>query len=460
MLLSAQMAGDAESVRSAPAFLTGGGEAGALVRAIDWAQHAARPDRPAGRTACKTIVGTLLHSRHPMFLWWGPELIQFYNDAYLPELRPGQAPGGDGTARRRLLAGDLADHLAADRRRHAARATASWNEDQLVPIFRNGRIEEVYWTYGYSPVFDETGGVGGTLVVCTETTGARASASGGCARCARSSSDTALATSPTAVLERAAERVRAGEPPTSPSRCSTPSTPPCAAARSRAAIGVDGRALEALDAQSPRCGGRARRAAESPTPLPLPPRDRAAAGDPWPEPVAGVFVAPDRGRRRQATARLRRLRPQPAPAVRRRAIATIFVQLAEQRRPAQSRASRRSASRAVIERRAQQPARAGAGGDRADDRAGRTSSSSPTRSTSRWSAARPRRQDATSRRSPSCATRRSPASSIASTRPASRSSTNEMLVPLDRSGDGTRRGLLLQLQPRAAARRRPATSTA
>jgi CheY-like chemotaxis protein len=46
----------------------------------------------------------------------------------------------------------------------------SWNEDHLVPIFRNGRIEEVYWTYGYSPVYDDEGRVGGTLVVCTETT--------------------------------------------------------------------------------------------------------------------------------------------------------------------------------------------------------------------------------------------------------------------------------------------------
>ena len=35
-----------------------------------------------------------------------------------------------------------------------ARARPSWNEDQLVPIFRNGRIEDVYWSYGYSPVFD------------------------------------------------------------------------------------------------------------------------------------------------------------------------------------------------------------------------------------------------------------------------------------------------------------------
>ena len=47
---------------------------------------------------------------------------------------------------------------------------ASWNEDHLVPIFRNNRIEEVYRTYGYSPVIDDAGAVGGVLVVCTETT--------------------------------------------------------------------------------------------------------------------------------------------------------------------------------------------------------------------------------------------------------------------------------------------------
>jgi hypothetical protein len=49
-------------------------------------------------------------------------------------------------------------------------ARSSWNEDALVPVFRNGRIEEVYWTYGYSPEFDDDGKIGGTLVVCTETT--------------------------------------------------------------------------------------------------------------------------------------------------------------------------------------------------------------------------------------------------------------------------------------------------
>ncbi len=49
---------------------------------------------------------------------------------------------------------------------------ATWHENHLVPITRHGRLEEVYWTYSYGPIDDETapGGVGGVLVLCTETT--------------------------------------------------------------------------------------------------------------------------------------------------------------------------------------------------------------------------------------------------------------------------------------------------
>ena len=47
---------------------------------------------------------------------------------------------------------------------------AIWFEDLLVPIYRNGKIEDVYWTFSYSPVNDESGKIAGVLVTCTETT--------------------------------------------------------------------------------------------------------------------------------------------------------------------------------------------------------------------------------------------------------------------------------------------------
>ena len=148
--------------------LRGGGAAGELIRRLDWAGS------PLGAIetwpiALKTALGIMLNSRFPMFLWWGPELIQFYNDAYTPSFGQGKHPQAMGQ-RGRDCWGEIWPIIWPQIDDVLVRGKASWNEDQLVPILRNGRLEEVYWTYGYSPVFDDQGAIGGVLVVCTETT--------------------------------------------------------------------------------------------------------------------------------------------------------------------------------------------------------------------------------------------------------------------------------------------------
>ncbi len=150
-------------------FLSGGGEAGRVAREVDWSNTPLGPPE-SWPASLKTTVGILLHSRHPMFLWWGNDLIQLYNDAYLPSFGVGKHPAAMGQRGVDcwqeiwpIIWPQIDDVMQ--------RGRASWNEDHLVPIYRNGCIEEVYWTYGYSPVFDDRGAIGGTLVVCTETTG-------------------------------------------------------------------------------------------------------------------------------------------------------------------------------------------------------------------------------------------------------------------------------------------------
>ena len=151
-----------------PWFLQGGGISGATARAVRW------EDTPLGRpdgwpSTLKTTLATMFRARQPMFLWWGPDLIQFYNDGYLPSFGRGKHPRAMGQAGRECwqeiwpIIGPQIDDVME-------RGIGSWNEDSLVPILRNGRNEEVYWTYTYSPVFGETGAVEGTLVICTETT--------------------------------------------------------------------------------------------------------------------------------------------------------------------------------------------------------------------------------------------------------------------------------------------------
>jgi signal transduction histidine kinase len=148
--------------------IIGAGEMADRTRAFDWSQT---PLGPVDQwpDALLTIVNTLLASRHPMFLWWGPELIQFYNDGYRPSIREDKHPSALGQRGRECwpeiwhIIGPQVDAVIT-------RGEPCWFENALVPIHRNGKLEDVYWTYGYSPVRNSAGDIGGVLVVCTETT--------------------------------------------------------------------------------------------------------------------------------------------------------------------------------------------------------------------------------------------------------------------------------------------------
>jgi PAS domain-containing protein len=146
----------------------GGGEAGALLRAFNWQDSSLGPMRDWSQSLVG-IVSTMLHSQQPMFLWWGPELVQCYNDAYIPSFGQGKHPASFGQAGH-LCWSEIWSIISPQIRAVMSSGESCWHEDQLVPILRNGRTEDVYWTYGYSPVFDDDGAVGGTLVICTETT--------------------------------------------------------------------------------------------------------------------------------------------------------------------------------------------------------------------------------------------------------------------------------------------------
>ncbi len=142
---------------------------GALMRAKDWSETVlGKPE--SWPQSLRTTLSIILHSKFPMFLWWGPELICFYNDAYRPSLgENGKHPAILGMRAEEAFAEawpiikPLIDVVLIQ-------GEATWSEDQLVPIYRNGKIEDVYWTFSYSPVNDESGGRMGIFVACTETT--------------------------------------------------------------------------------------------------------------------------------------------------------------------------------------------------------------------------------------------------------------------------------------------------
>jgi PAS domain S-box-containing protein len=147
--------------------LQDGGEMGERMRAFAWQSHPLGPPS-AWPQALKTSVRLMLTTRHPVFIWWGPKLYCFYNDAYAQSLGPEKHPQMLGAPGREMWA-EIWAIVGPDVDRVLAGGGATWHEDHLVPIERHGKIDEVYWTYSYSPI-DHEGGVGGVLVLCTETT--------------------------------------------------------------------------------------------------------------------------------------------------------------------------------------------------------------------------------------------------------------------------------------------------
>ena len=147
--------------------LSGGGEMGAMMRALDWSKTPLGPVEHWPQSL-RTAVSMLLESRFPMYIAWGPEFTQFYNDGYRPILGSTKHPAALGLSTRETfreiwpLIGPMFEGVM--------QGTAVGFEDFLLPLERHGFAEECYFIFSYSPIRDETGTVGGVLVTVTETT--------------------------------------------------------------------------------------------------------------------------------------------------------------------------------------------------------------------------------------------------------------------------------------------------
>jgi two-component sensor histidine kinase len=149
-------------------FLSGGGEMGALMRAFAWERSPlGSPD--GWHQTLRTSVRLLLNSGHPMFIWYGPDLIQFYNDAYRKTLGPERHPSALGQGGRACWA-EIWDIIGPQIDYVMQGKGSTWDEDRLVPLTRNGHLENVWWTYSYVPIDGEDGDVAGVLVVCNDVT--------------------------------------------------------------------------------------------------------------------------------------------------------------------------------------------------------------------------------------------------------------------------------------------------
>jgi PAS domain S-box-containing protein len=117
----------------------------------------------------RVIVDLMLDSAEPMVVWWGPERLQIYNDAYAPRVRGGLESNALGQP-----AASTWQHGWATIEpfvEHVLRTgTSNTHNDFPFRIERNGKLEETYWSYSLTPIRDDGDAVSGVLVLSSEIT--------------------------------------------------------------------------------------------------------------------------------------------------------------------------------------------------------------------------------------------------------------------------------------------------
>jgi PAS domain S-box-containing protein len=156
-----------KKAKSHPVF-AGDSRMAARCRELDWSQTPLGPVEQ-WPSSLRSLTAALLASRNPILLFWGRDLVMIYNDAFAPSLGSERDARGLGAKGREFWT-DVWPVIGAQLEGVMERGEAFWFENALVPIERDGRMEDAWWTYSYSPARDESGEVAGILVVCQETT--------------------------------------------------------------------------------------------------------------------------------------------------------------------------------------------------------------------------------------------------------------------------------------------------
>ena len=146
----------------------GGGQMGELMRAFDWSTSPLGPVSEWPQSV-RLAVNICLNSRFPIIIWWGPDLIMHYNDAWRPSLGTVKHPKALGHKGQECyyeiwpIIGPMLHGVLAT-------GEATWSDNQVFFMERNGYKEECYFTFSYSPIRDESGKVSGVFTAVAETT--------------------------------------------------------------------------------------------------------------------------------------------------------------------------------------------------------------------------------------------------------------------------------------------------
>jgi signal transduction histidine kinase/DNA-binding response OmpR family regulator len=149
-------------------WLTGGGELGQLIRGYDWSKTPLGP-KESWPQSLRSAVSILLPSKAQIAMFWGPDLITLYNDAYRPVLGK-KHPSALGLPVREVWSELWETGLRTLFEGVLNTGEAFWASDWPFYMERRGFPEETFFDISYDPVRDESGKVAGLFCIVSETT--------------------------------------------------------------------------------------------------------------------------------------------------------------------------------------------------------------------------------------------------------------------------------------------------
>ncbi len=148
-------------------FLTGGGEAAAIIAAFDWATTPLGPIE-AWPMSLKSAIALILRSPVPIVTLWGEHGIMIYNDAY-SAFAGGRHPELFGS---RVREGwpEVADFNDNIMKVGLAGGTLAYRDFPLTLYRHGGKPEQVWLNLDYSPLLGEDGRPAGVMAIVVEIT--------------------------------------------------------------------------------------------------------------------------------------------------------------------------------------------------------------------------------------------------------------------------------------------------
>jgi PAS domain S-box-containing protein len=150
-----------------PTWPIGGGQMGALIRARDWTQTPLGPIE-GWPQSLRSALAICLGSRAAIGIYWGPDLILLYNDAWR-ELVGEKHPSALGRPAREVFP-EIWETIGPMFARVLSTGEAAAAEEQCLSLYRHGFREECYFDYTANPLPSEDGSVGGIFNIAVEVT--------------------------------------------------------------------------------------------------------------------------------------------------------------------------------------------------------------------------------------------------------------------------------------------------